>query len=215
MNGLWVAHPKIWLCVVSYHHALGRGNMLSICRWGKGWRTPVKGLEVQSLLWQLRLQAYQRGPLCVAPALFNAAMQLLIDMEPSQCCQNIPETAPRGLQGGSTIWTLLKRHSPRRKILPKPKKMEENSLITRFYHSRNYEAIFWSVINLSLLCREARIARAVQISWPPKSSMQCSCCLFKIKIIVVCSSSSNLTENKLAAIGLYTRVCPRRHVREI
>ena len=60
----------------------------------------------------------------------------------------------------NTACVLLKRHSPRRKIFPKPKKMEENSLITRFYHSRNYGAIYWSFINLSLLCREARIDHA-------------------------------------------------------
>ena len=106
----------------------------------------------------------------------------------------------------------LKRHSPRRKILPKPKKLEENSLITRFYHSRNYGAIYWSVLNLSLLCREARIAHAVQISWP-----QTSVCAAVVQVIgvVVCSSSSNLTENKLAAIGLYTRVCSHRRARLI
>ena len=105
----------------------------------------------------------------------------------------------------------LKRHSPQHKILPKPKKMDENSLITWFYHSRNYRAIYWSLINLSLLCRKARIAHAVQISWPRKSSVQ----LLFVQIVVVCSSSSNLTKNKLAAIGLYTRARPRRRVRLI
>ena len=102
----------------------------------------------------------------------------------------------------------LKRHYPRRKILPKPKKMEEDSLITRFYHSRNYGTICWSVINLSLLCREARTAHAVQISWPRKSV--CAAAVVQIIGVVVCSSSSSVTENKLAAIGLYARVCPCR-----
>ena len=91
--------------------------------------------------------------------------------------------------------------------------MEENSLITRFYHSRNYGAISWSVINLSLLCREARIAHAVQISWPRKSV--CAAVVVQNIGVVVCSSSSNVTENKLAAIGLYARVCPRRRARPI
>ena len=69
-------------------------------------------------------------------------------------------------------------------------------------NSRNYEVIYWSLTNLSLLCREVRIAHTLQISWPRKSSLQ----LLSVQnqIIVVCSSPSNLTENKLAAIGLYT-----------
>ena len=54
------------------------------------------------------------------------------------------------------------------------------------------------------LPRRAYCSRSMQISWPRKSV----CAAVDGQIIR--PFSSNVTENKLAAIGLYTRVCPHR-----